>query len=211
MPTARDLIRTLTLGTLLACSSCSNTSSADFARISRFLEFWSPPKGTWGAPFSGHMEWMILPSQIDSETTLWLGRRNDWEAKEHAKIDSISDAESMKPAKASMHAFIRCVFGVMRIEILFPVAAASIRPEFLRNHTATGDSVLQYAEWLLAQNDSLALEIQASAQQFNRLSRTLGLSDTIRYRAYQVPRRRILYDYVYFLSPEEKEYLLVAK
>jgi hypothetical protein len=209
MLTPRILVRALVLGTLLLCSSCSDMTSADYARVTRFLEFWSPHKGGF-VLFPGYKDWLILPSP-DSEKTRRLGRRNVWEAEEHAKIDSLSDAESMKPVKASMHAFITSVFGIMRIEILLPDAAATIRDEYLRKHSAIGDSVLHYAHWLLTQNDSLALEIQASAQRFNRLAQSLELPDTIVYQRYQVPRREIVYQYLDFLSPEVKECLLAAK
>ena len=194
---------------IFAASSCSPVSSEDNVRIERIVESWSPHSPyEAGGPFSGHKEWCFGP---ESETERWLDRLNRWEAEEHAKIDSLSNVVTMKPIKDALHDFVRCAINIYRIDATFPGVASTIRPEFLRNRTLLGDSVLGVAQKLLARNDTLANDIQSAAERFNRLSRNLGLSDTLRYRKYQAPRRQILYEYVWFLSPEEKEYLLTVK
>jgi hypothetical protein len=202
--TMKARVRILAVGLVLFMSCARDTSSSDTARIERLVSRWSPYRDL-GGPFKALKEWMATS---DSAFATRSRKLSQWEAEDHARIDSISDAPSAKPMKDILHSLIRSEYHLEQLDCALSPVAMRLSPSFLTHPTPRGDSLLASACALLHATDSTSVEITAQVQAYNRLSRTTGLSDTLRVERFQVSRRQVVVHYYHFLGPELQAYLL---
>jgi hypothetical protein len=186
---------------------CSSLDKNDEVRLEKFIHSWSPNVVLAPEPFGGHKEWMLseLVDSLDVAYLQWIG---DWETEEHAGIDSLSNGPTMRAIKGELHGLIDCYFALYRLDLVFPKVACQLRPRFLRNPAAKGDSLLALADRLLGEIDSVGRDIALHGHAFNKLWTSFGEGDTLRFR-HRIPARKwIVEEYVWFLAPELKRSLL---
>jgi hypothetical protein len=203
MPSLRGSLIVL----VLFLSSCHRIGNDDRARIARYIDAWNLNGRYAMLPFYGHKEWSFLRN-VDSEAVAYLHRIDDWERIEHSCVDSLSATESMIPIKLALHSYLRAYFRLFRVDATFPPVASKLRASFLISHTVRGDSLLSSARALLGEVDTSVPEMARFGSEFNTCWRDFGGSDTLRFGTIPDLRSYIVNQYVYFLAPELKRYLL---